>query len=548
VATRKILVEAQFVDSTKAGLADLQRRLATLEQRMQGAAKGANQAQTQFKGLVSEKLGRRMVAFNEKTERARSLLLLLGPSIGGVAGQAVYLSGTIGAVVGGFTRMQLLLVGLIGSVFAAGAAIKKGLNVELEATKKRQDELIKSTDALISELESKAKEREKQLLGAEEFDRRRTQRQRQFVEDELREAQRAARLAAAQAKKAGEDFSILGDALFMVFGPSVKDANNQVAALTQRLASLETAARDAKDELEKMPLADVDNTEGRKRVLERAKQRKIERDQRKKDAQAFAQAQLDMIAAEDAAIEKLEQNAEITKALRDVDARDSLKKVMQLQMLRDVETDIVKQKQLDIQIEQAIFEDQQALNEAKIQAEIDTEAAKTEARKKAKDKRKEMADEEIKLAKEEAKIKNQIFQQGASQLIGFIQAAEQGRLRELAKSSAWQALQQWAYYFGAQAFGLTAQAERHLASAALHTAFAAAAGIGSLAQSGGGGGSASNDSTITSATGSGGVQSSEQAQEQNVVYIGNFFESEDANRELAARVDAANTRDSFRGL
>ena len=547
MATRRITVEAQFVDQTQAGLSDLQRRLATLEQRLAATGAAADKAGKQVsQGIVSERVGKGLTAFNEKSERARSLMVVFGGAIGGAAGEVVFLAGSIGAVVGGFTALQLAAAATIGAVAALGIGIRKSINFEADRAREKLDGLTDSAKTLTDRLKAENEQLQKQILGAEIFEQKRRERLRQELKTSEDEALRAVRRITSFRLRAFGEFGGFGLGIATIMGESLDDAKKRLSDARKALSDFNIELED-NTRLKKASQAAGTAETTTKPTRQGKTKAQQTAEQNRRDAQRDAQASLDRIAAEDLAIKKIQEKAAIEKMIRESDLTATEAQMTRAMALLEVEDDRVARAQLMADLDKATFEDEQARKEAEVALEQSFQDTLSRIAREGIEQRKKERKEDNDQQKKDNALRNRAFQLGAGQLIGFIQAAEEGRLKSLAVSSAWQAVQQWAYYFGARAFDLTGQAENHLISALTHTAFAASAGIGSLFQ-GGGGGSQGAGTSISQARSTGGVQAQDQQPEQNIVYIGNFFESEDANRELAARVAAANQRESFVGV
>jgi hypothetical protein len=550
---RLIVIKGKFVDETKSGLADLQRRLDMLEQRLGKAGTSAKKAGNEFEGLVGEQTGKKLGRFNERTEKGRQLLVAFGGAAGGAAGQVVYYGGTLASVVGTFSKFEIGVMGGVAAVSALGWALinkameparkaKEGmeaLNKELgeyiEKAEKASETIFLST---LSDQEKLTRETRSQLQAADQ----KLLKQIEYLGELKRERSLIREMGRSSAGRAAQL-----DRQIKAQERQIGYSRVLVSQLQEQRSNLAliTANKKKQDEQDKAAADEKKKTEAdrkrRENEEEAARKRRIEQAKREAEQE---RKRLEMQGEQIAAIRS---RAAIERELDDMKGTAIQKQVARIEMLRAIEGDPVKRAQLEFDAERARVDAIQEGIEIEKEIKLEHEDWQEWHEQQVTEIKKREAARRTKLARDEAQNNMRLLQAGIGGVVALVQAAEEGRLKEMAKSSALQAIQQWALYFGALAFG-SPQAPMHMQSAIMHTAFAAAAGIGSLAQSGGGGSSMDNGSSVTQATATGGVQSSEQAQEQNVVYIGNFFESEDANRELAARVDAANTRDSFRGL
>jgi hypothetical protein len=123
---RLIVIKGKFVDETKTGMADLQRRLDMLEQRLGKAGTSAKKAGNEFEGLVGEQTGKKLGRFNERTEKGRQLLVAFGGAAGGAAGNLVYYGGTLSSVVGTFSKFEIGVMGAVAAVGFFGYHVRKG--------------------------------------------------------------------------------------------------------------------------------------------------------------------------------------------------------------------------------------------------------------------------------------------------------------------------------------------------------------------------------------------------------------------------------------
>lgn len=108
-------------------------------------------------GFVSPEMSKQMSAFNERTERARQLMVAFGGTLGAAGGQATYYAGTILYIYGMFSKMQLVIMGGIGAIAALGKAMYDAasgpLNDMREGLKKAAEEAGQLADNLADSAE-----------------------------------------------------------------------------------------------------------------------------------------------------------------------------------------------------------------------------------------------------------------------------------------------------------------------------------------------------------------------------------------------------------
>lgn len=553
MAERLLVIKGKFVDQTRSGIAELQQRLSILEQKTRKVGGASAQAKNEFQGFVGEQTGKKLGRFNERTEKGRQLLVAFGGAAGGAAGQVVYYGGTLSSVIGTFSKFEIGVMGAVAAVAALGWKIGQELTEQTRKAKERIKELRKETDEYVKSAQSAAMSKWLELLTDEQkiIRERRIALQKNnqaFLEQEKIVNSLRAELEAIQ----GTGFGTAEKQL----EKKIKEEEKALHAIKrQEEAIIEAGDQQIKIteyvKQTKKEISEVNRAfaEGIKAESSAAEERKAKIEAAAKQRQAEAKAAQEKLDAENAQIEAIKQRASIERDLRGFEGTDTEKEVERIRKLIEVEDDRVERVKLQADLERALFADKQARAEAERALAQERVEAQKEADREYQDWQQWHASKVESLERKQAQRRMQALQQGMGQAVAFVRAIEEGRLAEMAKSSALQAIQQWAFFFGATAFGMGDRAGLHLQSAILHTAFAAAAGIGSLAQSGGGKGpSADSGASVTRAQSTGGVQAEEQEQEKNVVYIGNFFESEDANRELAARVMSANQRESGVGV
>ena len=150
-------IRVTISDQTQAGAAKVE----------QSTRKLANSVGT----FVSDKAGKAMSQFNEKTEKGRQLINAFGTAVGGASGQlsgfaanAVYYSGTIGYVIGRFSAWELAIMGTIAAVGALTVAIFS----ESEAEKQWREHIekeTKATEKLNEELRKLAQQKKETAYG-----------------------------------------------------------------------------------------------------------------------------------------------------------------------------------------------------------------------------------------------------------------------------------------------------------------------------------------------------------------------------------------------
>jgi hypothetical protein len=551
---RLIVIKGKFVDETKTGMADLQRRLDMLEQRLGKTGTSAKKASGEFEGLVGEQTGKKLGRFNERTEKGRQLLVAFGGAAGGAAGQVVYYGGTLASVVGTFSKFELGVMGGVAAVAALGwalinkaqeparkakegmAALNKELGEYIENAEKASETVFLST---LSDQEKLTRETRAQLQAADQKMLKQVDYLNQLKQErsQIREMGRSSAGRAAQLdKQIKAQERQIGYSKIIVSQLKTERSN----------LSLITASKEKQDALDKKAVDDQRKQEAEQKRI--ASEQEAARKRRIEQAKREAEQERNRLELQGQQIAAIKSRGVIERELDEMKGTAIQKQIVRLEMLRAIEGDPVKRAQIEFDAERARIAAMQEGIELEKNSMLEYREWQAWHEQQVTAIKKRESDNRQKLAAEEARNNMRLLQAGVGGIVALVQAAEEGRLKEMAKSSALQAIQQWALYFGALAFG-SPQAPIHMQSAIMHTAFAAAAGIGSLAQSGGGGGGGmDNGSSVTQATATGGVQSEQPQQDQNVVYIGNFFESEDASRELAARVESANTRDSFRGL
>jgi len=106
-------------------------------------------------GIVSDKTGKAMTRFNEKTERVRQVMMMTGSTMGGVAGQASYMAGSLGAVVGGMKKTEMAAAGMIVVLAGVAYGVKKAydeLNDSTRAAAKHMNDMQAETVKLRKEV------------------------------------------------------------------------------------------------------------------------------------------------------------------------------------------------------------------------------------------------------------------------------------------------------------------------------------------------------------------------------------------------------------
>ena len=136
-----MFIEGRWVDKASPEFQETMKK-------MKGEAKRQS---SQIGGFVNDKMSRSMVRFNEKTERARLVMNMMGTQLSGVAGEATYAAGTMVSLAGGTSKVHLAIMATIGAVAALGIAFYKMATSQMAATidasTKLREELSKLEEA-----------------------------------------------------------------------------------------------------------------------------------------------------------------------------------------------------------------------------------------------------------------------------------------------------------------------------------------------------------------------------------------------------------------
>jgi hypothetical protein len=171
MAERDIEFRAVLIDDTAAGQAKVRQQAVQTAKQMGTAAEEAGKKSALAGGLVSDKLGKAMSQTNERTEKARQMLMLFGSAAGNAAGQAVYFGGTILYIVGQFRLWQLAGMGAVAAVVALGAAIHQMVNGPVIKANEEIKKQIDQTRALNKEFEKFAERQLDARHGTTEFEK-----------------------------------------------------------------------------------------------------------------------------------------------------------------------------------------------------------------------------------------------------------------------------------------------------------------------------------------------------------------------------------------
>jgi hypothetical protein len=194
-------------------------------------------------GFVTDKTGRALSQFNEKTEKGRQLLTTFGGALGGAAGQAVYYGGTLSYVVGRFSLLELGVMGAVAAVTAIGVAMYNQVIGPLDDAQEALKKTTEETNKLRIANEKLLEKMDLAKLGFTDFDfiilktkRQRTELILQIanMEDKLKELNERNAAARTVAWTLGE---------FGETAEGIAKAKNELALLNAELKDMEERAR-----------------------------------------------------------------------------------------------------------------------------------------------------------------------------------------------------------------------------------------------------------------------------------------------------------------
>ena len=120
--------------------------------------KGASVAGNKMGGMLGDNVGKKLGAFNEKTEKGRQLVTAFAGTtgMGGAAGSAIYYGGTLSYVVGRFSAVELAVMATVGSLTALGVAFyqwatgpgKEALEMMEDLTSEMEKQVKKTQDLI----------------------------------------------------------------------------------------------------------------------------------------------------------------------------------------------------------------------------------------------------------------------------------------------------------------------------------------------------------------------------------------------------------------
>lgn len=456
--TKNVVFTAKMRDDTKAGFDKVKRNARAASKEM-AKASGA---------MVSEKAGRAMSQFNEKTEKGRQLLTAFGGAVGGAAGNVVYYGGTLSYVIGRFSVWELAIMGVVAVIGGLIYIITRASKQEkiwasrIKESRKQLDQLHRSvTDFLESERQQ-----------AEGWSRQ---------DVHLAKVNAQMRVQTARLKEFGKEYQKLWNkASYAEMVAGVADVSDaMVSGVTQawvelgRLQKLKEQLL-VSDEAAKRKVMAREFKEQTEAIAEAAKRRAEER---RKEAEQLKAFQLTKVAAFTKGLKATldaERQAEVERTARFLRINEAVRAYLDRQQeIRDI---AFQRKYEGWRAELAI--------EASLNMQRFDMAEKT--RQEALDREKAAAEQRLEYAA-----------MGADAMVGLFSAIATGSARQVAdtlKAMAFEALARAAWHgimaVASALLGGGLHTGQHATMAALYAGFAATYGAGAMVASGlaGGGG------------------------------------------------------------
>lgn len=453
--TKDVVFTAKMRDATGPGFESIKRK----------SKAAAVQMANTTGALVSDKTGRAMSQFNERTEKMRQLVLLSSSSMGNLAGSMVYYGGTLSYVLGIFKPWQIALlavavaVGWLGKVLLEESEHAKAWRKELKKTKEEVKGLGESVTGFLE-----SQKRMRAGWTAEEGHLAKVQDEIVGVRQQLRRI----------------DFEIKEywtknwkDAAKQFVPEDIRKRGEAFQAELSRLRAWETDLINA-DHKTRLIAINKTEKEMKEKAAEAAKRRAVERRKEMEQFAAFQRAKVAAFVKGLKAMLDAERQAEVDRTARIVRINQALAQHEAGKERRIVEgadaATARRQKELDVE---AYWEDRKYV------------VADQAARKK------------LEMEKAAAEQRMEYAAMGADAMISLFGAIATGSAQQVAdtlKAMAFEALARAAWHgimaVASALLGGGLHTGQHATMAALYAGFAATYGAGALAASGmaGGGG------------------------------------------------------------